>query len=453
MTHNTTDTGNAHRLHQRIHDRYRYIPAWDTWLRWDTNRWVTDDTRTIVEETKTMAAAILDEARGLDGDRRKELAKWAFQSENATRIRAAIDLTRSIPGIATTPDDLDSDPWLLNVTNGTIDLRTGQLRPHDPADMITKLAPVAYQPDAGAPTWTQFLEQVQPDPDVREFLARWAGYCCTGDVSEQKLMICHGGGANGKSTALEALSAVLGDYATQAAPDLLISKRDDAHPTGLAALQGARLVLAAETGQDRRLDEALVKRLTGGDRITARKLYQDFFTFNPTHKIVMATNHRPEVTGADHGIWRRLRLVPWAVTIIGPDQDPHLPDKLAAEAPGILSWAVSGCLRWLEDGLTEPQAIRAATEAYRSDEDTLGEFISDECVLLPGVSARAKDLHDAYERWAEAAGARPLTTTKFGRALGDRGLTKRRANGVVWDGIALRAANHHTHTMDQLEQF
>lgn len=445
-----TDVGNARRLVAAHGHHLRYVPAWATWLAWDGRRWKADTKGVIVEHAKDIAHALWDEARYQTGDDRKAAIRWADQSEGASRIRAMIELARTHPGIPIDPDELDVDRWHLNVANGIVDLRDGRLLPHDPARLVTKLADVEYHPTAPAPQWDAFLAQVLPDPDVREFLQRWAGYCLTGDVAEHKTVFAIGPGSNGKGTLFNTLAAILGDYAGQAAPDLLLRRHDDPHPTGLADLHGRRLVLAAETGEGRRLDEALLKRLTGGDRIKARQLYRDFFEFDPTHKFVVATNHRPEVEGTDHGIWRRLRLVPFTVTIPDHERDLHLADKLLEEGAGILAWAVAGAMRWQRDGLTEPLAVRLATDDYRADMDPLGDFLTDSCYLTAGLSARASDLHGAYQRWAEAAGHRAVNATKFGRELSDRGLVKRKSNGVWWDGIGLRT-DAGPERLDQLE--
>lgn len=434
-----TDAGNARRLVAAWGHLVRHVGPWSSWLVWDGKRWQRDTRGRINELAKTVAADLWHEVALLQGDDRKLAVKWAMQSENASRIRAMVDLARSDPKVAIDPQQLDADRWLLNTRNGTIDLRTGQRRDHDQRDLITKVAAVDHNHAAVAPQFTAFLERIIPDPQVREFLQRWFGYCLTGDVSEHKILFAFGAGANGKSTLLNALAHVLGDYASQAAPDLLMRRRDDPHPTGLADLQGARLVLASETAEGRRLDEALVKRLTGGDPIKARHLYADFFEFDPTHKFVVATNHRPEVTGTDHGIWRRIRLVPFEVVIPDDEQDGQLEQKLRAEAAGILTWALDGAAAWRRDGLTEPAAVVSATADYRAAMDVIGDFVSDCCLLAPGVSAKAGDLFRRYGQWCETMGELPMTQRKFGEALADRGLSRYRSGVHWWAGIALRS--------------
>lgn len=445
-----TDLGNAQRLIAEHGHRFRWVNAWGTWLTWDGRRWGSDRRGEIVEAAKAVARQLLEEAVGVaDADARRKAVAAALAVQSANRVEAMIRMARTEPGVPVEPDELDQDPWVLNVANGTLELRTGRLVSHDPRRLITKLADVTYDPNADAPRWQAFLEQILPDVELREFAARWFGHCLTGDVSEHKVVFGVGAGANGKSTMLNALAAMMGDYAAQAAPDLLMRRRDDPHPTGLADLHGRRLILATETAQGRQLDEALVKRLTGGDRIRARHMHKDFFEFEPTHKLVVATNHRPDVTGTDHGIWRRIRLVPFSVVIADEHQDHHLDDKLRAEAAGILRWAVDGCRRWHTTGLTEPTAVVSATADYRAEMDVLGEFISDCCFLADGISARSTDLYDAYTTWAEAMGERPLSQRRFGTNLRERGLEKRRSNGIWWAGVGIRApersaTNHET---------
>jgi len=374
-----TDTGNALRFVAAHGGRYRYVPGWGAWLCWDGIRWQRDTLGTVVEAAKDMVTTMMAEAVAMaDPDERKKALGWALKSESAHGIEAMLKLARTVPGIPVEPDQLDADPWLLNVANGTINLRAGRLRNHNPADLCTKLAPVHYDPNATAPTWGRFMVDVLPDADLREFVARALGYSLTGNVTEQKMFIANGTGANGKSTMFETMATVLGDYASPAEPELLLDRRD-AHPTGIARLQGARLVVAAESDDGRRLAEGVVKRLTGGDTITARYMRADFFNFTPSHKIWLQTNHKPDVRGVDHAIWRRLRLIPFTVTIADENQDHDLPTKLAKESAGILAWAVDGCLRWQAEGLTEPLAVQMATNAYRAEQDLLGAFLNDCC--------------------------------------------------------------------------
>ncbi|KKL83177.1 hypothetical protein LCGC14_1977380 [marine sediment metagenome] len=371
----------------------------------------------------------------------KALADHAKRTESEARIAAMIALAASEPGIPVRPAELDADPWLLNVQNGTLDLRTGTLRVHEGADLITKLAPVNYDPAAECPLWLAFLDRImEGKASLIEFLQRSAGYSLTGDISEQVLFFFYGRGRNGKSTFLTTILTLLGDYGRQAAPGLLTMKRHDAHPTERADLMGARFVASIEVEQGRRLAEALVKELTGGDRQKARFMRGDFFEWEPTHKLYLAVNHRPVVTGTDLAIWRRIRLVPFSVRIPEEEQDRNLSAKLKGEASGILNWALEGCLAWQGDGLGAPLEVVEATASYRAEQDVLGAFIDDECTLAEDAKATAKSLYAAYREWSKAHGEEPATQTAFGLQLGERGLRASRGRSARWwRGIGLNA--------------
>jgi putative DNA primase/helicase len=354
-----------------------------------------------------------------------------------------IRLATSEPGIPVLLEQLDADPWLFNVVNGTIDLRTGILRPARREDLITKLAPVIYDPDARCPTWERFLQQIMAgNTALITFLQRAIGYGLTGVTSEQVLLLLYGTGANGKSTFLEVLRALFGDYARQAEFATFLARTSDAVRNDLARLAGARFVTAVEAASGRRLDEALIKQLTGGDPITARFLYQEFFEFTPQFKLFLATNHKPVIRGTEHAIWRRIRLIPFEVTIPQAQQDRTLPDKLRAELPGILAWAVQGCLAWQRDGLPMPTEVHQATETYREEMDTFGLFLADYCIVDPTDPTRRAttgELFDAYLTWCRQNGEHfQLTKTHFGMRLGERGLTPiRLGKERGWAGIAL----------------
>jgi putative DNA primase/helicase len=392
--------------------------------------------------------------------RANRVLKWAIKSEEAKRINAMLDLARSEPGMPILPEQMDSDPWLFNCPNGTLELKTGLLREHRREDYITKLCPVEYHPDAPCPTWEKVLGAVFPDaddePDIEliTFMHRLLGRCLTGDVSEQILPIFWGVGANGKSTIVNAMLDTLGgDYAMKANADLLMTSRGERHPTELAGLFGMRLVVASETHQGRRLNEALVKDLTGGERIRARRMREDFWEFDPTHKVILLTNHKPRVEGQDEGIWRRLRLVPfetifWDPADPGKDaaqlperlrQDKQLGAKLSTEREGILAWLVRGCLDWQRDGLTMPAKVRAATTDYRAGEDTLARWLEECCVTGDtAYRCRSAKLYGAYKAWCENSGETPLAQKFFGPALEDRCYPKHNSNGIWYLRISLR---------------
>jgi putative DNA primase/helicase len=431
---NLTDLGNAMRLVARDGEDLRYVYAWNRFLVWDGRRFRLDESGEVERRAKETVRAMYHEADpGHGGALDKELAKHALKSEARGRIEAMIALAQSEQGIPIIPDQLDRDPWLLNTKNGTVDLRTGDLRSHQHEDLITKLAGTEFHRDAEAPTWKACLERWLPSQPLRKFVQRVAGYALTGDVSEQVLLFLYGVGANGKSTFINALLEMLGDYGMQSAPDLLTIK-GNSHPTELADLMGARFVATVEVEEGKRLAESLVKQMTGGDRIKARFMRQDFFEFEPTHKVFLAANHKPVVRGTDHAIWRRIKLVPFEVTIPAEDRDPQLAEKLRAELPGILAWAVRGCLEWQAEGLGEPEEVRSATETYRAEMDVIAAFIDECCVVRDGAFATASALYQAYTDWCEGAGERRESQRRFGERLRERGYERRRVSSGVNKG-------------------
>jgi putative DNA primase/helicase len=435
------DTGNAERFAERHGGDLRYCFPFKTWFVYDSTRWRRDDTGHVVSLAKETARSIFEEAAKAENDERaKELGKWAIASQSLTRIQAMIELAKSEPGIPIRPDELDTDHYLFNCLNGTIDLRTGQLREHRRSDLITKIAPVEYRTDADGPRWQSTLDRVLPKPEIRTFFQRLCGYALSGDTSEHVLPMLYGTGANGKSTVLNALLEALGDYGMQAAPDLLIAKRN-AHPTELADLFGARFVASIEVEDGRRLAESLVKQLTGGDRVKARRMRQDFWEFPPTHKVFMAINHKPEIRGTDAAIWRRIRLIPFTETIPPAEQDKKLPAKLREELSGILAWAVEGCLEWRRAGLQAPDEVRKATGQYRSEMDVIGAFLQDECEIGRDYRESFTSLYTRYEEWCEEGGEKAEARRKFNARLKERGQFEARRSGPQgsneWHGLQL----------------
>jgi putative DNA primase/helicase len=308
--------------------------------------------------------------------------------------------------------------------------------------MLSKLAPVSFDPDADSPLWSAFLHKIMAgNPELIGFVQRAVGYSLTGDTSEQKFFVCWGGGANGKSTLLRTVQAMLGAYAVCTSIETLVVKRGSSATNDVARLAGARLVSAVEAEDGQRLAEERVKHMTGGDAIAARFLYHEHFEFRPTFKLWLATNHRPQVRGTDEAIWRRINLVPFTVSIPESEQDRKLPEKLEAELPGILAWSVAGCLRWQADGLATPGEVRAATDEYRRAEDTIGSFLEDCCDLFPDAITPARELYAAYVAWCERTGEKsPLSQKKLGPRLRERGLRPIRNSATYrheWQGVAL----------------
>jgi len=438
-----TDLGNAERLVSLHGQDLRYCHPWRRWLVWDGTRWRQDMAGVVMGYAKSTVRAMYAEAGNIENkDDRKSFLAFVLRSEQKDRLKAMVELAASEPGIPVLPEELDRDPWLLNVANGTIDLRTGELRPHRREDLITKITDVKYDETAKCPRWEQFLDEVmRGNQALVTFLQRAAGMSLTGDVSDHVLLTLYGTGRNGKSTFLNTLLAVMGDYGMQAAPDLLMAKRGERHPTELADLFGKRLVVSIESEQDRRLAESLVKQLSGGDRITARRLHENFWSFAPTHHLWLATNHKPTIRGTDVAIWSRIKLVPFRAQFLDDDprQDKHLFKKLLAELPGILRWCVEGCLAWQAGGLGVPEEVKEATENYRAEQDVVAAFLSDRCVVAPTAKAAIRDVYKAYLTWCEENGERPVSQRELGSRLVERGFERRRAHGGmwVWQGIGL----------------
>lgn len=443
-----TDDANARRFVECFGDRFRYSKGLG-WLAWDGARWAPDELDEAVGAATRIGHLVVAEAAKLldgGGNAAEKLLGWGATSLNVNRVDALLRLARAHPTIAARMGDLDRDPWLLNVRNGTVDLRTGRLGPHRQGDLITKVAPVEYHPEARSPTWEAFLETVLPDYQLRAFKRRLAGYSLVGTVREHVLPIFCGPGANGKSTYVDTLLGVVGDYGATANRDLLTTDERGfgEHPTQLARLRGARLVGSVEVEDGRRLSEALVKQLTGGDRLAARHMRQDYFELEPTWLIFYAVNHKPIVHGTDHAIWRRLLLIPFDVTIPEKDRDPDLKVKLLAEAPGILAWAVAGCLEYQQLGLAPPDVVRAATNGYRAEEDVLGQYLEERCAIGANFKVPSGQLYDDYHAWCQDGGLGSETSTKFGRLLTARGFERDRPRSGLyrdvrmWNGLTLR---------------
>lgn len=435
-----TELGNARRLVEQHGADLRYCSALG-WLAYDGTRWRRDDTGEVERRAKQTVMNLYREAADEpDEERRKALVAHARRSETNKQLTAMINIAKSEPGIPVRVDELDRDPWALNVLNGTLDLRDGSLRPHRRDDLITKLAPVAYDSAATCPLWLSFLNRIMGgNRELIGFLQRMFGLCLTAVISEQVLFMLYGTGANGKSTTVNTILAVLGDYGRMAAPGLLLKKRHEGHPTERADLYGARLVASVEVDRGRALAEALVKEMTGGERMKGRFMFRDFFEWTPTHKLILCCNHRPTIRGTDNAIWRRVRLVPFTVTIPEDERDNDLGDKLQAEAAGILRWAIDGCLAWQRDGLGAPDEVVSATEAYRAQMDVLGVFLCERTYQGPNATCTVKELYDAYKGWCDTNGERAETKNDLNNLLAERGFIPRRtgSRGRFWQGLGI----------------
>jgi putative DNA primase/helicase len=441
-----TDLGNARRFIEQHKDNVRCIlMGTRPWKIWDGSRWASDTTGEIERYAKGTVRMLYQEAAHVtDPDTREQILKHAAKSESASRITALIDLASTEPEVALTPDMFDSNHWLLNVENGTINLKTGEFYKHRKEDLMTQLAPIEYQPSAKCPRWDAFmLEVFGGDADLVKFTQKAIGYALTGDTREQCLFFAHGQGSNGKSTFLEIIRELFGSYAQQADFTTFLSRKGEGPRNDLARMRGARLVTSAEASGDRHFDETTLKQLTGGDTIVARKLYEEHFEFKPQHKLFLAANHKPIVKEQTEAFWRRIRMIPFTVTFAKKSRDKMLSSKLRKELPGILNWAIAGCLLWQKEGLPRPKAIRVATESYRDESDLLGEFLDRHVVFEPGAWSSTTQLYNAFtEWWAESRGARsfPLPMGWFTRGLGERAEVKiLKRNGIRgWLGVSLK---------------
>ena len=435
-----TDLGNAQRLVHRHGRDIRFVSAWD-WMSWDGMRWRKDDIGEVERRAKETVLSMYQGTGGIqDDEARKNFLKFVRKSESRQSLKAMVDLAQSEFEVVDRPSEFDGHPWLLNVSNGTLDLQKGELRPHKRKDLITRLTPVEWNPQADCPLFLISLDQIfNGNKRLVRFVQKLVEYSLTGLTTEQILIILWGTGANGKSTLVEVLSALVGEYAAKTPTSTFLLKRNDSIPNDLAALQGVRFAYASEVEEGRRLSESLVKDVTGGEKIRARFLHREWFEFQPEFKLWLSTNHKPIIKGTDHAIWRRIRLVPFQVTFARDKQDRQLATKLKAELPGILKWAVEGCLAWQQEGLEPPKEVVQATDGYREEMDTLADFLRERTNADPAGGISAKALYKAYCTWCEENGERAQTQKALGMRLDERGYdSTHKATGNWWIGLRLR---------------
>jgi putative DNA primase/helicase len=439
-----TDLGNAERFVDAHRDRVLWCPARKSFLYWDGKRYAWDERGEVVKLAHATARGIFHEAAYTENeDEQKKIAGFAAVSQNTTRIKAM--LAEAKPYLAVGMDELDRDPWLLNCQNGTLDLRTGKLKYHDPADRITKIVPVEYDPEASCQRFLRFMEETLVGDALIKFVKRYSGYTLTGITRERLLAILYGFGKNGKTTLVELLRDVMGDYATNTDTETLLMKRYQGVGNDVAALKGARFVSAAEVEQGRRLAESKVKQLTGRDTVTARYLFGEPFNFTPEFKLWLSTNNKPVIQGTDDAIWDRIRLIPFTQRFDGPKADPKLPDKLRDELAGVFAWMVEGCLEWQEHGLEEPKTVTDATKQYREEMDTLASFLDEDCVTGSSYRVLAERLYQRYTTWCDKSGERKDPKKAFVARLEERGFERRRETaGVnkgryIWLGVGFRS--------------
>ena len=422
--------GMAYKLADQYQDRLLFVHGIG-WHRWDGKRWAKDGNGAARRAVHHVIKREWLACANLEPDERDKKAKQISRFETASAISGILTEASALEAFAVEVTDLDSDPYLLNCANGTVDLHTLRLRPASPRDRITKVCRGAYRSDSDAAVWTRFLDTSLPDDKVRKFVQRLTGLALLGEVREHLLPIFTGEGANGKSTFYEGVLHTLGDYGIVAEPELF-THRDNAHPTGQMDLMGRRLAVVSETDENKRLAEATMKRLTGGDPIRARYMRENFVEFVPSHLPILVTNHLPKVSGDDPAIWRRIRVVPWSVVIPADAQDRELAKKLQLEADGILSWAAAGLRDYLDGGLAEPDSVIRSTSEYRADSDAVARFIEEKMHTAPAVKINATELFEVWDRWRRTDGAPEVTKKALGQSLSRHGFESSRSNGKTW---------------------
>lgn len=436
-----TDIGLARRLVLEARGTLRYCREQRNWLFFNGKRYEADDGLAAAHTAKRVGDTLWREWAELPQRAKDETFKFVKAASSSYAVEAAVRLARSEPGVVVTVAELDTNPYLLNVKNGTLDLLTLTLRPHSPADLLTHLAGVEFDQTANAPTWKKFVDDVAGgDKELVAFLQRSCGLALSGNVSDHVLWLHYGEGRNGKSTMLGVLGELLGSYSGPAPLSMLLvkDKASKEVETQFASLAGKRLVTAVEADSGVRFSEASMKLLTGGDTVQARRLYENPWSLKPTWKIHIAANAKPAVRGRDEGVWQRIMLTPWLQRFDGQRQDKKLKDKLLAELPGILNWCVAGFARWQAEGLNPPKCVLAATTAYRSENDILGTWLSESCLTEPHAVAEFGRLYSSFAAWCSGRGEHCGTSMQFGKELDRLGYAGDRPNSGPWRNKTIR---------------
>lgn len=422
-------------------DRLRYVHGLG-WHEWDGSRWLMDEQRVDIAAAVQTVKTALRELEDLHGEERDELYKDVRKSESASGLEGMIKIASGLAPISTASKGLDSDPYLFNTPTGTVDLRTGDIRDCSRGDLITKVAGAGLDdPDdpEGADAWSSFLERILPDPEVRTFVQRLFGYSMLGEVREHVMPIFTGTGANGKSTLRDAIAHAFGDYAIEVDPAILMESKHERHGAFKMRLRGARLAFCSETEKGRRFAEATMKRLVGGEPIEANLMHKNPIQFDPSHTLVMMTNHLPAVSGDDPAVWRRILVVPFDVVIPENERDPRLPERLKKSAAAVLGWVYDGWLDYQKQGgLNPPEVVRVRTQEYQAASDVLGRFLEERTIANPHSTVRARELFTAWTAWCHASGEQPGTEKAFAESLANRGYAKKRTSaGQAYQGLML----------------
>jgi len=451
-----TDTGNAERFNNRYSSTVKYVHDWGKFIIFNGHYWQVDNVNKVMEFAKQIARDIYHEGAIVDDMKlRNELSKHSLKSQQLSRLKAMVDLTKSIPSMIVSSTALNNDDMLLCVKNGVVDLRDGSFREGRSEDYITQVAPVDFNSESKCPRFLRFLDEtfvgsasstmseqisMSERRELIDYMQKSLGYCLTGETGEQCLFFAHGTGANGKTTLINLMLTMLGnDYSLQTPMDtLMVKSAGNSSSNHLARLQNIRFVASTEVEEGARVSESLIKQMTGGDRIAARFLYKEFVEFTPRFKLFIAGNHKPIIKGDDLGIWRRIHLVPFEITVPAEKRDSTLPEQLRSELSGILNWLIQGCIKWKQTGFKQPKLVEQAVSEYKEEMDTLGIWIDECCKVGAGLMARGNEAYNSYQHWTIANGFQSVCSPNFYRKLSERFSKHRDSRGNYYRGFKLQ---------------
>ncbi|MBX9877679.1 MAG: hypothetical protein K2Y22_04405 [Candidatus Obscuribacterales bacterium] len=420
------------------------------WYAWDQGFWKSGNHLGVQERAKKVTDALWKESETIGESERESYMKWAKKTQSRSAIENMISLARSDKKVRVEMEDFDKNPILFNCINGIVNLDTFELKEHDRSELITRKANISFKSGAKCPKWLAFLDQIMGgDDEMTCFLQRAIGYTLTGHITEQKLFFCYGGGMNGKSVFLTVLQEIFGDYSKTIRANAIMDHKNDTQLDSLSSIVGRRFIRASEIADTAKLNEALIKDITGGEMIPARLLYKEPFEFKPVGKLWLHGNHKPRISGSDFGIWRRILLIPFEVTIPEQERDQHLVEKLLEEREGIFQWALIGYHTWMAEGLAPPKRVTDATKEYEKESDTLGEFISQRIEQNEFSQIKASEFYRGYQTWCERNGHKPWSNTRLGLELKRRGVNKvKKESGFVYEGIRLVTDGESEHEAD-----
>ena len=434
-----TDAGNSERFADMLRGRYLYVSEQKSWYCFVDKVWEEDYKNHIVQDIINCLRQAQKEALSIeDEDKRTKTLKWLLLSESQARISAALNLMSSAPFMCARVNQFDNDDMTLCVQNGIVDLKTGKLHPHDRSKYLTKISNVEYNPDAQSQFFDNFLDEItEGNKEKRRYLQKLCGYCCTGKITEEEFYQGKGSGQNGKTKLFETIKHCLGSYAVTASPDILMAKDMTSVPNDVARLNGTRLVLMSEPDPGKRFSDNAIKSLTGGDTIIARYLHKEFFEFSMKAKMIMLTNHEIKAIGTDHGLWRRMVIIPFTYQVPEDKKDKNLQGKLIDDAEAVLAWMVQGCLMWQQEGLQQPQELIQVKYEYRQGQDAVGLFIDECCTENQKSKVKASKLYNSYKKWCESSGEYELSHREFSKRLREKGYSGVKSGVYYWFGIDL----------------